>query len=142
MVEGQAEHHQVARHDLVADDRRPFFDSSKPQDRALRDVQDRCEGIDAVSAQVADREGAAGEVGGGEPTGLGTLRQVGQLRGNFAEAERGDFAHHRGEETGGRVDSDGNVDPRRRLDAAVDPLLVELRMLGERRAVSFVMNAR
>ncbi len=68
----------------------------------------------AVAPDVGDREGAAGEVVGGEALGAGPLGQVGDLVGEGPQALATGVLHHRDHE-GLEVDVDGHAE----VDAAV-----------------------
>src|SRR5207244_10838383 len=59
MVEGEAEPHPLADADLVSNDGRLGFDAADTEAGALRQVEERREGVDAEHAQVGEGEGAA-----------------------------------------------------------------------------------
>src|SRR5438094_5259011 len=62
MVDGQRHAHDLAGHDPAVLDDRHVLDGAYSEDRRLRGVDDRDELVDAIHAQVGDREGRAGEV--------------------------------------------------------------------------------
>jgi hypothetical protein len=81
VIEGQTQRHHLADCDglsfLIQHDR-ASDDTSKAEDRALREIDDRGEGIDLEHSQVGDGERAAGEVSCGGDT---APRSVDQTRG-------------------------------------------------------------
>ena len=59
MVKCETEHHDVARHDLVANDRGLASDAAQTQNRTFRVIDDGSEGVYALSPERGDREGAS-----------------------------------------------------------------------------------
>lgn len=59
VVEGQAQRHKRARHDLALKYGWFFDDAAEAKDRGLWQVDNRGEGVDAVHAEIADGKSAA-----------------------------------------------------------------------------------
>src|SRR2546428_1475810 len=76
MVKCETEHHDVARHDLVANDRGLASDAAQTQNRTFRVIDDGGEGVDAQPSQIRDGERAAAKLGGGKFFRTGALDGV------------------------------------------------------------------
>ena len=65
MIEGQAQRHHVARYDAILDDGGFLHDPPDAEDGALRQVDDRREGVDGEHSEVGDGERRAAHLLGG-----------------------------------------------------------------------------
>ena len=88
MIECQAQRHEIARLDAVADHRRLAHDAANAEDRALRQVDDRREGVDAEHAEVGDRKGRVAHLVGPKPAGAGLGEHGRNFVQTLAEARR------------------------------------------------------
>jgi len=75
MIEGQTERQQVARNEAIALHSRFADDAADAKHGTLRQMNNRCEGVDAESAQVCDGEGCIAHLLRGQPSGTSLLDQ-------------------------------------------------------------------
>ena len=116
MVAGQRHGHHRTHDDLAVAGDGPILDRADREDRRLRRVEHGDELLDAVHAEVGDREGAALEVFGPELAAAGSLHQVDAGRGDLRDRAPVAAADHRHDEPVGDRDREADVGARVALD--------------------------
>ena len=132
MVEGhrQGQHRSHGERALHGD--RPLDDPTDREDRRLRCVHDRLERIDAVHAEVGDRERATLDVLRAQRAGAGRPDDLLPPRRDLGQAQPVGAVHDRDDQRLAGCDGDADVDAGPGHEIAAPPRRREARVPGER----------
>src|SRR5215211_3997531 len=132
MVTGERQRHQRSYLEVAVLHDGPLLHRANGQDRDLRRVQHRDELLDAVHAEIRDREGSALEILTPQLALARTCNHVGPLGRDLGERLVLARAQHRNDEPGRGGDGDPYVRRREAQDAVVDEVRVDLAVADER----------